>query len=70
MLQIDFVQHGNLRVYSNIDAVIKRSNGKIVKKYLDKNKDVYVYLRGKITSDGLKERFDHITILFIKIYSV
>ena len=57
MLQIDFVQHGNLRVYSNIDAVIKRSNGKIVKKYLDKNKDVYVYLRGKITSDGLKERF-------------
>ncbi|MCY6356006.1 hypothetical protein [Clostridium sp. ZS2-4] len=57
MLQIDFVQHENLRVYSNIDAVIKRSNGKIVKKYLDKNKDVYVYLRGKITSDGLKERF-------------
>ncbi|MFT4104754.1 MAG: hypothetical protein QM657_03255 [Lacrimispora sp.] len=57
MLQIDFVQHENLRVYSNIDAVIKRSNGRIVKKYLDKNKNVYVYLREKITSDGLKERF-------------
>jgi hypothetical protein len=57
MLQIDFVKCGNLRVYSNIDAVIKRSNGKIVKKHIDKNKEVYVYLRGKIISDGSKEKF-------------
>jgi hypothetical protein len=57
MLQIDFVKRGNLRVYSNIDAAIKRSTGKIVKKYIDKNKDVYVYLRGKIISDGSKEKF-------------
>lgn len=57
MLQIDFIKHRNLRVYSNIDAVIKRSNGKIVKKFIDKNKDIYVYLRGKIISDGSKEKF-------------
>lgn len=29
MLQIDFIQHENLRVYSNINVVIKRSDGKI-----------------------------------------
>ncbi|MBU5439807.1 hypothetical protein KQI42_17460 [Tissierella sp. MSJ-40] len=57
MLQIDFVNRGNLRVYSNIDAVTKRSNGKIVKKYLDKNQEVHVYIRGKIISDGLREKF-------------
>lgn len=57
MLQIDFVKHGNLRVYSNIDAVVKRSNGKIVKKYIDKDKDVNVYLRGKIILDRSKEKF-------------
>lgn len=57
MLQIDFVNHKKLRVYSNIEAVTKRSNGKIVKKYLDKNQEIYVYIRGKITSDGSKEKF-------------
>jgi len=57
MLQIDFIKHRNLRVYSNKDAVIKRSNGKIVKMFIDKNKDIYVYLRGKIISDGSKEKF-------------
>lgn len=57
MLQIDFVNHENLRVYSNIEAVTKRSNGKIIKKYLDKNQRIYVYIRGKITSDGSKEKF-------------
>ena len=57
MLQIDFVKHGNFRVYSNIDAVVKRGDGKIIIKYIDKHKEVYLYLRGKITSDGSKEKF-------------
>ena len=57
MLQIDFVERGNLCVYSNIEIVAKRSNGKIVKKYLDKNEEVYVYLRGKIILAGSKEKF-------------
>lgn len=57
MLQIDFVNCRNFHVYSNIHTVIKRSNGKIVKKYIDKNQEVYVYIRGKIISDGAKEKF-------------
>ena len=57
MLQIDFDNHENLRVYSNIDAVTKRNNGKIVKKSLDKNQEICVYIRGKIISDGSKEKF-------------
>lgn len=57
MLQIDFVNREKLRAYSNIDAVTKRNNGKIVKKYLDKNQEIYVYIRGKIILDGSKEKF-------------
>lgn len=57
MLQIDFVNREDLHVYSNIDAVTKRNNGKIVKKYLDKNQEIYVYIRGKIIPNGSKEKF-------------
>jgi hypothetical protein len=57
MLQIDFVNREKLHVYSNIEAVTKRNNRKIVKKYLDKNQEIYVYIRGKIIPDMLKEKF-------------
>ncbi|HDN2514142.1 TPA: hypothetical protein P1K40_000324 [Clostridioides difficile] len=57
MLQIDFVNYKNLRVFSNIDSISKRSSTRILNKYIDTDYEVYVYLRGKIILDRLKEKF-------------
>ncbi|SNV87788.1 hypothetical protein [Clostridium cochlearium] len=54
MLEIEFINSKLPKIYSNIKSVSKNKSTSQLKKFLDTNKKVVVYYRGKLIKNGTK----------------